>query len=144
MEVNITSQSLEAFQKIRYASKYAAGNVSENRLPAYIPDRLKLSSGKYTHNETSLLHSVDNYLNLSHRNTYELFKVFTSPESGNKTQILSTISKLAKRGIIGYEYLDLNNKPYKSFISTGLVQPYSNLKTYRKNLNTSSGFERLI
>ena len=144
MEVNITSQSLEAFRKIRYASNYAAGNISQDSLPSAIPGRLRLPFGKYASNKTSLLHSVDNYLNLSHRNTYELFEAFTSPESENRTQTLNTISKLAKRGIIGYEYLDLNNKPYKSFISTGMVQPYSKLKIYRKNPNPSSHFERLI
>lgn len=144
MDVTITSQSLNAFQAMRFVSRYAIGNLSENETPAEVPDRLQLSQDKYSSTEQSFISSVDNYLNLSHRDSAALFDDFTAPDSENKTAMLKTISNLIKRGIVGFEYLDLNDRPYKSYASTGMVKPASDLKIYRKNLNTSSHFDNLI
>ena len=111
-------------------------NIS-NTFQSEIPERLKLSAKdiqkKYLPPEKpNLLDSIDEYLNLSHRKLNNFFKIIESPKSEETDKILKTINKLIKRGVVGYEYLNIKNRPYKSYLSTGLVSPYSHAKIYRK------------
>ena len=55
--------------------------------------------------------------------------------------IAKLISKIMKKGIVGYEYLDVKNRPYKSFVTTRIVdQKLHNAKLFRKSLRNRNIF----
>jgi len=102
------------------------------KLQVKIPERLKFPSENFSSNRVDLFKAVDEYLNLSHRNLNNLFEIFNSQNLEDIQEILNIINQLIKHGIVGYEYLEIRNRPYKCFISTGLVTPFSRAKIYRK------------
>ena len=63
-------------------------------------------------------YSINDFLDLSSRNSLE-FIFDLSRKKNDKFETMSRIiASLLKKGIVGYEYLDVRNKPYKSFITT--------------------------
>ena len=102
------------------------------KLQGKIPERLKFPSENFSPNRVDLFRAVNEYLNLSHRNLNNLFEIFNSQNSEDIQETLDIINRLIKHGIVGYEYLEIRNRPYKCFISTGLVSPFSRAKIYRK------------
>ena len=63
-----------------------------------------------------------------------------SKYSDEDITLLKILSKLLKKGIVGYEYLEINKAPYKSFITTSIGDTrLKNAKPYRKPI-----FETLI
>ena len=100
-----------------------------------VAKKLNLPAKNISKDRANLFGAIDEYLNLSHRKFDNFYKLIKSPESENTQKILNSINTLIKHGIIGYEYLDIRNRPYKSFITTKLVSPYSKAKIYRKPLN---------
>jgi len=102
------------------------------KLQGKIPERLKFPSEKFSPNRVDLFRAVNEYLNLSHRNLNNLFEIFNAQNSEDIQETLDIINRLIKHGIVGYEYLEIRNRPYKCFISTGLVSPFSRAKIYRK------------
>ena len=106
---------------------------SENKTPGTnIPGQLNLPDDKLPPHSFDLYGAVNEYLNLSHRKLNNLFGIINTADKEDLNTFFSMIQKLTKRGIVGYEYLNINNRPYKSFISTSLLQPYSKAKIYRK------------
>ena len=93
---------------------------------------LKLPAKNILKDEPDLFGTIDEYLNLSHRKLDNFYKIIKSSKSKNTQTILNSINKLIKHGIVGYEYLDVKNQPYKSFISTRLISPYSKYSKYTK------------
>ncbi len=77
----------------------------------------------------------DAVFNLSHRNTGDLINLTTKKGDKEYDSIFKNINKLIKHGVVGYEYLSVKNKPYKSFLSTQIASPFRNAKTYRGNVN---------
>ena len=107
--------------------------LSENKIrKTNIPGRLNLSDDKLPPHSFDLYGTVNEYLNLSHRKLNNLFSIINTADKEDLNTLFSMIQKLIKHGIVGYEYLNINNRPYKSFISTSLLQPYSKAKIYRK------------
>lgn len=102
------------------------------KLQGKIPERLKFPSENFSPNRVDLFRAVNEYLNLSHRNLNNLFEIFNAQNSEDIQETLDIINRLIKHGIVGYEYLEIRNRPYKCFISTGLVTPFSRAKIYRK------------
>lgn len=112
--------------------KYSEVKDITNEFQGKIPERFNFPSENFSSNKLDLFKAVNEHLNLSHRKLKNLFKIFNSQNSEDIQEILKAISRLIKHGIVGYEYLEIRNQPYKSFIFTGLVYPFSKAKIYRK------------
>ena len=55
-------------------------------------------------------------------------------DSQEKKEFVQMVAKLAKRGLVGYEILDIGDKPYKSFATTQIAdEKASNAHVYDKN-----------
>ncbi len=84
-------------------------------------------------NPESKFSAVDRIFNLGSENRFSLLQSIGDKDELEST--LQTISKMIKKGIVGYEYLDINNKPYKSFITTSIGdQRLAGAKPYREKM----------
>jgi len=80
---------------------------------------------------------IDKFFNLGYSGR-QIIPLSTEAESDEN--VLKLVSNLLKRGIVGYEYLEINKKPYKSFISTRIGNfPLSKAKLYKKNNLPNTG-----
>jgi len=77
--------------------------------------------------ENSLIKTIDDFFNLGNEKR-DMFSI-----TPHDSQSLKLISNLLKKGIVGYEYLDIKNKPYKSFVTTRIGSDnLSDAKLYKK------------
>jgi len=84
---------------------------------------------------STLTTALDSTFNLG---SSDRFTSILSPDSRtneDKDTYLKTVSALLKRGIVGYEYLDVHNKPYKSFITTQIGDLiHAGARLYRRKI----------
>ena len=80
--------------------------------------------------------AVEEILNISHRQLQSIMEFFKSATTEDRNQFLQIMNRLNQKGIVGYEYLDVQNKPYKSFISTKPASKYAHNRLYRGSFST--------
>ena len=85
---------------------------------------------------TDAFGAVDEVLNLSHRDLTIVSGFFKTASQDEIESFQRMIKKLTERGIVGYEYLEIKGRPYKSFISTRFVDPYSSARIYRGRIRS--------
>ena len=82
------------------------------------------------------IRTADKIFDLGFSNRFDYIVPLLSAGKKGRQKInplLNIISSLLKKGIVGYEYLDVNNRPYKSFITTRIGDlRLSGAKPYRK------------
>jgi len=76
------------------------------------------SSGETTSQSFSAFDAVDRFLNLNSNNRFSFLKYPNIEKNEDFMTFVKIITGLIKNGIVGYEYLKVNNRPYKSFLST--------------------------
>jgi len=95
------------------------------------------NSGNYLkHKENNTVNNfiiVNKIFDLTDRN-FNIFSVLSLPEK-DRNEVLKMTSRLLKRDIVGFEILDLRNRPYKSYIQTKIASDYAHLKPYRKRVD---------
>ncbi|MCP4725126.1 MAG: hypothetical protein GY863_08825 [bacterium] len=76
--------------------------------------------------------TAEKFLNLSSSDKMDFLHNFSEIDKKDFEQFVKIIRNLIRHGIVGYEYLDHKNSPYKSFITTriGDTRLY-NKKLYR-------------
>lgn len=80
--------------------------------------------------------SVERLMNLGSDRSYILDSMVHSDDEEYSTY-LKIITNLLKKGVVGYEYLEVNNRPYKSFITTSIGNhKLSGAKPYRRENHT--------
>lgn len=76
---------------------------------------------------------VNNIFNLS-RKDFDITEI-TGLNKEDRDEVIQMVSNLINHKIVGFEILELNKKPYKSFIGTKLSADLSHLKPYKKKLD---------
>ena len=76
---------------------------------------------------------VHDFFDLNSKRRLEFFYMLGQKSGDELNTITKLIAALLKKGIVGYEYLNVNNKPYKSFITTQI----GSQKLYGKKLYTN-------
>lgn len=104
------------------------------------PSKNQIISRKRTSPSFSAFDSVDRFLDLNSDNRFS----FLSNPNINKNEDFMTfvkiITNLIKNGIVGYEYLKVNNRPYKSFLSTRIGDQNLYGKKVYKNPSLNNSF----
>lgn len=72
------------------------------------------SEPKYA-SEIKAVKAADRFFNLG---SGSRFSSWDSLSSREKTMFIKMVAELAQRGLIGYEVVDIDNRPYKSFATT--------------------------
>lgn len=108
-----------------------APDLKESHIPAAESDR----AIRYHHDRIppgNVFKAVDNFLDLSHRRGTHFLEFLTEGTQNEIEPFLEIITALLRRGIVGTEYLELNNRPYRTFLATRLTGSYSKLPVYNK------------
>lgn len=92
-------------------------------------DQIESSSTRTT---DRVYQAVNNFLDLSHRHGEHFFDFLRNSDDEERNAFIEMVTALIQKGIYGTEYLDLNGQPYRTFVSTKLVDPYSRLSMYRQ------------
>lgn len=80
--------------------------------------------------------TVDLVFNLGAENHAGFIMDMYAPGEKDLGDILKTISSLLKKGIVGYEFLDVRNNPYQSFVTTRIGdQRLAGTRLYRQKIN---------
>ena len=103
------------------SSQLTGYTESFNQMVENLPHRQK----------TDAFGAVDEILDLSHRDLTTISEFLKTASPDEIDSFKQMIKRLTDRGIVGYEYLDIKGRPYKSFISTRFVEPYSSARIYR-------------
>ncbi|MFO8032779.1 MAG: hypothetical protein R6U22_09570 [Desulfohalobiaceae bacterium] len=88
--------------------------------------------------QVKVFDAADSFFDLSSRKRLHGYLGLNTEE---RQAVAETVGELAKRGHIGYEILDIQDRPYKSFISTKMAdsrtanaQLYDQHGYYRQNI----------
>ena len=66
-------------------------------------------------NEIKAAKAVDRFFNLSSGSRFSSWDGLNAEE---RTLFITMVAELAKQGLIGYEVVEIDNRPHKSFITT--------------------------
>ncbi|MFC1731242.1 hypothetical protein ACFL6I_12985 [candidate division KSB1 bacterium] len=84
------------------------------------------------------IHMADRLFNLGAKNRFIIQNRYTIDNNRELKTSLKIISSLLKKGVVGYEYLEVNGRPYKSFVTTGIGdQRIAGARLYRGTAFTS-------
>lgn len=100
-------------------------------------ERLNFPNISRKQNSINIFSAVDNYLDINKSGDFLFSSVLLHGKERDSETYLKILSKLLKKGIVGYEYLDVGNRPYKSFITTRIGDSrLSGKKPYYRNRNS--------
>ena len=91
-----------------------------------------------TGSKTDPYAAIEEYLNLSHRDISKIYQFLSEGSREDLDEFAGMINRLIKKGIVGYEFLEINERPHKSFLSTNFVKPFSRARFYRGSITHSS------
>lgn len=95
-------------------------------------------SGETASRPFSAFDAVDRFLDLNSDNRFSFLNDPNIAKNEDFMTFVKIITNLIKNGIVGYEYLKVNNRPYKSFLSTQIgAQDLYGKKVYRNLSNNS-------
>jgi hypothetical protein len=116
---NIGSVKIDA-----YVSGEKKKNGADEKKPGYIVDSAEIS------NASKAFKKLDDFLNLGNSDRLNIDDL--NPKE--KDEFLKMLADLIKKGVIGYEVLDVNGKPEKHYIDLeiGDKRIYG-AKLYKKN-----------
>ena len=100
----------------------------------------QIVSGKRTSPSFSAFDAVDRFLNLNSDNRFSFLRYPDIAKNEDFMTFVKTIANLTKNGIVGYEYLKVNNRPYKSFLSTQIGDQNLYGKKVYKNYSLYKSF----
>ena len=96
------------------------------------------SYGKSISPPFSAFDAVDNFLDLNSDTRFSFLQYPDIVNNEDFKTFVKIIVNLIKNGIVGYEYLKVNNRPYKSFLSTQIGDQSLYGKKIYKNLSRNS------
>jgi len=96
------------------------------------------TSGKSTSSSFSAFDAVDRFLDLNSDNRLSFLNYPDIENNEEFKTFIKIIANLIKNGIVGYEYLKVNNRPYRSFLSTQIGDQNLYGKKVYKNLSNYS------
>ena len=118
-QVDNTTNILTVF----YSSVINKNGVGKNKSPE---DTVQLSD------TSKVFNKLDNFMNLGKRDRFNVSDL----NDEEKKEFLKMLSELLKRGIVGYEVLEVNGKPEKHYIVNQIGdQRIYGAKLYKKNGN---------
>ena len=87
------------------------------------------NDGVFGQSFKKIMNRVDNFLNLSSTKSFD----FSSFNKEEMKSFLKIMSKLMKKGVVGYDYYEVNGKIEKHFITTsiGNKRLYNSEKIYK-------------